>query len=90
MTIRPNTPENRALPIGVLLANLDCVPRVTLRTGIASNGQEEVLHEYLCDWPDCPNVAVNVLGFVREIGLVSVVCDEHASTVERPKDDTAR
>jgi hypothetical protein len=61
---------------------------VILRTGITSNGQEEVLQEYLCDWPDCPNVAVHVVGVVKEIGLLSVVCDEHASKIERPSDDT--
>jgi hypothetical protein len=61
---------------------------VILRTGITSNGQEQVLHEYLCDWPDCPNVAVHVVGVVKEIGLLSVVCHEHASKIERPKDDT--
>jgi hypothetical protein len=48
-----------------------------------SNGREEVLQEYLCDWPDCPNVAVHVLALVKEIRLVSVVCAEHAAMIGR-------
>jgi len=50
---------------------------VILRTGVESSGQEEILREYLCDWPDCPNIAVHVVGVVKEIGAVSAVCDEH-------------
>ena len=54
------------------------MPHVTIRTGmIASDGQEEVLTEYLCDWPDCANVAEHVAAVVRELALVSVVCREH-------------
>jgi hypothetical protein len=56
------------------------VPRVTIKTGIISaNGQEEVLTDYICDWPDCPNVAEHVAGVVRELRLVAVVCEEHAA-----------
>jgi hypothetical protein len=69
------------------LAHSCDVPQVTLRTGFEVNGQEEVLHEYLCDWPDCPNVAVHVLGVVRELGLRSAVCEEHAPVTEPPRDD---
>ena len=62
------------------------MPRVTIRTGvIASNGQEEVLTEYICDWPDCPNVAEHVAGVFRELGLAAVMCDEHASMLRKPK-----
>jgi hypothetical protein len=50
---------------------------------IASNGQEEVLTEYLCDWPDCANVAEHVAGVVRELALVSVVCQEHAALIHQ-------
>ena len=58
--------------------------RVTLRTGfIGADGQEETITDYLCDWPDCPNVAVHVLGVVREIAVVSAVCDEHAAMIEK-------
>jgi hypothetical protein len=60
------------------------MPLVTIRTGmIAPNGQEEVLTEYLCDWPDCPNVAQHVAGVVRELGLASVMCDEHAARLRK-------
>ena len=56
------------------------MPRVTIKTGIAApDGREEELSEYLCDWPDCPNIATQVLGCSREVGLSAVVCDHHAS-----------
>jgi hypothetical protein len=56
------------------------MPRVTLKTGIAApDGREEELSEYLCDWPDCPNIATHVLGCIREFGLSAVVCDHHAA-----------
>ena len=52
---------------------------VTIRTGIvAADGQEEVLTEYLCDWPGCPNTAEHVVGVARDVALVSVLCPEHA------------
>jgi hypothetical protein len=54
--------------------------RVTIKTGIADvDGREEVLTEYLCDWPDCPNVAVHVMGVVKDIRAAVVVCAEHYS-----------
>jgi hypothetical protein len=56
------------------------MPRVTIRTGIlATDGREEELTEYLCDWPDCPNIATQVVGCVREFGLSTAVCHEHAT-----------
>jgi hypothetical protein len=55
------------------------MPQVTIKTGMtAPDGREEELTEYLCDWPDCPNVATDVLGCAKEIGLSSAVCQEHA------------
>ena len=55
------------------------MPRVTIRTGIvAADGQEEVLTEYLCDWPGCVNTAEHVVGVVRDVALVSVLCSQHA------------
>ena len=55
------------------------MPQVILKTGIESeDGHEEILNEYFCDWPGCLNVATHVVGFAREIRLVSAVCDEHA------------
>jgi hypothetical protein len=56
------------------------MPRVTIRTGIvAPDGREEELSEYLCDWPDCPNIATQVVGCVRGFGLSTVMCHEHAA-----------
>jgi hypothetical protein len=52
------------------------MPQATIRTTV--DGREEVLTEYLCDWADCPNVAVEMLGVVRELRLRAAVCAEHA------------
>ena len=61
------------------------MPLVTIKTGLLkSDGNEEVLTEYLCDWPDCPNVAVHPLGCIRELRAVVVVCAEHAQTAKEP------
>ena len=58
------------------------MPRVTIKTGIiGSDGHEQALTEYLCDWPGCPNIANHVLGRVREIGAAIVVCDEHVAAM---------
>ncbi len=66
------------------------MPRVTIKTGvIAENGREVELAEYLCDSPDCPNVATHVVGYVRESGLSDVVCDEHATGM-RPRDTATK
>jgi hypothetical protein len=57
------------------------MPQVTIKTGIVGpDGREEELSEYLCDWPGCPNIAVRVLGCVKELGLSVVVCEQHATT----------
>lgn len=53
------------------------MPQVTIRTII--DGREETLSEYLCDWAGCPNVAVQVVGVVRELRMRAVVCAEHAA-----------
>jgi hypothetical protein len=53
------------------------MPQVTIRTII--DGRDETLTEYLCDWCDCPNAAVEVLGFVRELSLRAGICAEHAA-----------
>lgn len=53
------------------------VPYVTLRTTV--DGREETLTEYLCDWPGCSNIAVKLLGVVRELRLQAAVCAEHAA-----------
>jgi len=59
------------------------VPRVTLRAIV--DGREETLSEYLCDWPDCPNVAVEVVGIVRELRTVAVMCPDHAARLANRK-----
>jgi hypothetical protein len=60
------------------------MPRVTIRTGFpAADGSEEVLTEYLCDWPGCPNVAVHSLGCIPEIRAMAVVCEEHVPEPRR-------
>jgi hypothetical protein len=62
------------------------LPRVTLRTGIAApDGHEEVLTEYLCDWPDCPNIAVRVIGCIPALRALVAACEEHAAAPSTPK-----
>jgi len=56
------------------------MPSVILRT-IGPSGKEEMLTEYLCDWPDCPNVAEHVIGAVRELRAFSAVCKTHAAVI---------
>ena len=55
------------------------IPQVTIKTGLTtSDGREELITEYLCDTPGCPNIATHVLGCVRELVVASVVCEEHS------------
>ncbi|HWB86638.1 MAG TPA: hypothetical protein VG675_21015 [Bryobacteraceae bacterium] len=53
------------------------MPQVTIKTTV--DGREEAISEYLCDWPDCPNVAVEIVGVVRELGSHTAMCAEHAA-----------
>jgi len=63
------------------------VPQVTIRTGFTgANGEEEVLTEYICDWPECANVAVEVFGYTRERGVFAAVCEEHAVTIKTDRE----
>ena len=56
------------------------MPQVAINTGFFSpDGREERLSEYFCDRPGCLNVATEVIGCVRELGIPVAVCDEHAS-----------
>jgi hypothetical protein len=56
------------------------IPQVTIKTGLTTpDGREEQLTEYLCDHPGCPNIATQVLGCAKDLGLVAAVCDEHVS-----------
>jgi hypothetical protein len=60
------------------------MPQVTLKTGITdAEGREETLTEYLCDWPGCSEVAVHVLGVVKELRMAAAVCAQHA-TMTKP------
>jgi hypothetical protein len=66
------------------------MPLVVLRTGFPGpDGREETLEEYLCDRSHCANVAVHVLGVVREIGQVAMVCDDHAPWTKARRQDDA-
>jgi hypothetical protein len=57
----------------------DFMPRVVIKTGFtAPDGREEELTEYLCDYPDCPNIATRMLGCLVELRLSASVCDVHA------------
>ena len=63
------------------------MPQITIKTGFADkSGKEEVLTEYFCDWPDCTNVAVEVVGFSRDIGVFAAVCEEHATSIKSDKE----
>jgi hypothetical protein len=53
------------------------LPRLILRYPQSANAKEETLSEYICDWPDCPNVAEHVLGSIRELRAFVAVCGEH-------------
>jgi hypothetical protein len=57
------------------------MPSVTLRVTRPADGKEETLTEYICDWPDCPNVAEHVLGVISELRAFSAVCSKHASLI---------
>lgn len=53
--------------------------RVVIKSGFRMpDGAEDELAEFTCDWPDCPNLATQVLGCVKELGLATAVCDEHS------------
>ena len=57
------------------------MPRVTIPTGIfGPDGREEELSEFLCDAPDCPNIATEAIGCLREFGQSAMMCAEHAGT----------
>jgi hypothetical protein len=58
------------------------MPVVTVRTGIARpDGNEIQLTEFVCDYPECPNIAAHVVGFVKEIGRSIVYCGEHLESL---------
>jgi len=62
------------------------MPRVTLRAAESADGKEDAVSEHICDMPDCPNVAVHVVGVVRELRAFVAVCADHARMLaERSK-----
>lgn len=58
------------------------MPLVVISSGEAGDGGDERLLEYVCDYPDCPNPAERVIGFVREISGGFAVCLRHAAILE--------
>jgi len=56
------------------------MPSVTLRTTDAS-GKEQKLTEYICDFPECPNVAKYVVGRLVELRVFCAVCTDHAKLI---------
>jgi hypothetical protein len=59
------------------------VPWVAIKTGIVGeDGREAVLREYLCDWPDCANVAQHLVGVGRDVGMACAICPEHHALME--------
>jgi hypothetical protein len=57
------------------------MPRVTLRLG------RESIREYMCDWPDCPDFAVEIVHavVVHEQQILTVMCAEHAARYAKGK-----
>ncbi len=43
------------------------------------------MSEYLCDWADCPNIAIEVLGAIPGLRVRAAVCAEHAAMIARQK-----
>jgi hypothetical protein len=63
------------------------MPFVTIKTGFSTDDREEILTEYVCDWPGCPNIAVHSLGCITAIRAMAIVCEDHTP---RSKSRTAR
>jgi hypothetical protein len=64
--------------------SVQTMPRVSIPTGLTGDdGREERLSEYLCDRPGCPNIAIHVVGVVRELNMGFAVCAEHAALITR-------
>ena len=60
------------------------MPQATLR--ITVDGREETISEYICDWPDCPEVAVHVVGVLRGLRLRAAMCADHAARFAKQRD----
>lgn len=56
------------------------MPLVIVKSGEHNlDGTEEILSEYQCDEPNCPNVADQVIGVSFELRAALVLCEEHAA-----------
>jgi hypothetical protein len=54
--------------------------QVTIETGFTDqDGRQEKITGYLCDYPDCPNLATRMVGCLVELRLKAAVCEMHAS-----------
>jgi hypothetical protein len=42
------------------------------------------------DWPDCPNVATEVVGIIRELRLRCALCAEHKAQLMRGRNNDSR
>ena len=59
------------------------MPRVTIKTGfLEPDGKEEELTEFLCDISGCPNIATELAGCVKELGVALAICEEHARALK--------
>jgi len=62
------------------------MPRVTIKTGVvAADGREEILTDYVCDSPGCPNPAEYLVGVLVELRCMCLVCRTHAAMLEDRK-----
>jgi hypothetical protein len=60
------------------------MPLVAIRTGLlGEDGKEQVLYEFLCDWPGCGNIAVHAVGVAMELRATLVACHEHHEMSQR-------
>jgi hypothetical protein len=68
--------------VGIRLMGDFTTPRVAIKTGlIEPDGRDEELTEYLCDYPNCPNIATRMLGCLVELRLMAAVCEEHSTNL---------
>ena len=57
---------------------------------VGADGREEKLTEHMCDHPDCPNIAVHVIGVARELAQGFALCAEHAAPYVPGRHDKVR
>ena len=56
-----------------------------IRITLDIDDRKEILTEYFCDWPDCPNVAVEVVGVSGESKARMIMCRVHAAELAKLK-----